>query len=80
MNNKTESYDDIAQYNVWTVDIPKPVKRMENLPEDSKLLITILQGKAEAFIITDTTAKEKRMKEWIEKNKEFLDEMARLSD
>lgn len=60
MSDKFGNYEDIAQYNIWMVDIPKPVKRLENLPGDSKLLITILKGKAEAFIIADTTAKEKR--------------------
>lgn len=80
MNNKTENYDDIARYNIWTVEIPKPVKRMENLPEDSELLITILQGKAEAFIITDTTSKDKLVKEWIEENREFIEETARLDN
>lgn len=80
MSQEPTNYDDIAQYNVWTVDIPNPVKRMEKLPEDSKLLITILQGKAEAFIITDTTAKEEMVEQWLEENREFMKEMARLSD
>jgi len=80
MNQNPMNYDDVAQYNVWTVDIPNPVKRMEKLPEDSKHLITILQGKAEAFIITDTTAKEKWVEEWIEENREFTEEMARIGD
>ena len=53
---------------------------MEKLPEDSKLLITILQGKAEAFVITDTTASEKRIEEWIEENKEFIEEMTKSGD
>lgn len=79
-NNKPENYDDIAQYNVWTVEIPTPVKRKEKLSEDSELLITIIDGKAEAFIITDTTTKDKWVKEWIEKNKEFMKKMAELGD
>jgi len=80
MSQQPTDYDDIAQYNVWTVDIPNPVKRMEKLPEDSKLLITILQGKAEAFIITDTTAKEEMVEQWLEENREFMKEMAKLGD
>lgn len=79
-NNKPENYDDIAQCNVWTVEIPTPVKRKEKLSEDSELLITIIDGKAEAFIITDTTTKDKWVKEWIEKNKEFMEKMAELGD
>lgn len=27
---KPANYEDIVQYNVWVVDVPKPVKRMEN--------------------------------------------------
>jgi len=80
MSDESKDYDDIARYNIWTVDIPNPVKRMEKLPEDSKLLITILQGKAEAFVITDTTASEKRIEEWIEENKEFIEEMTKSGD
>ena len=80
MSQQPTDYDAIAQYNVWAVDIPNPVKRMEKLPEDSKLLITILQDKAEAFIITDTIAKEEMVEQWLEENREFMKEMAKLGD
>jgi hypothetical protein len=53
---------------------------MEKLPEDSKVLITIIRGKVEAFLITETTAKEAEIKRLIEKDKELYEELKQISD
>jgi|GEM_PF-2056871 hypothetical protein len=78
--DKPENYEDIVQYNVWIVDVPKPVIRMEKLPEDSKVLIAIIRGKVKAFLITDTTTKEAEIKRLIEEDRELFEELKRIGD
>lgn len=68
-NNKPENYDDIAQYNVWTVEIPTPVKRKEKLPETLNFSLRLLTERQKHLLLLTLQLKINGLRNGLRKKK-----------